>query len=114
MHLISRILWLFVYPILKLLEPGIQRWVNPTSQSLMLGTVADLTRERSELVLENAFLRQQVIVLSRDRKRLTLTNKDRRLLVLLARLLPSWKAALMIVQPDTLIRWHVRPEWASV
>ena len=28
------------------------------------------------------------------------------MLVLLARLLPAWKAALMIVQPDTLIRWH--------
>jgi putative transposase len=106
MRLIGRALWLLVYPILKLLEPWIRRWVKPTNQSLMLGTVADLTRGRSELVLENAFLRQQVIVLSRDKKRPPLTNQDRRLLVLLARLLPSWKAALMIVQPDTMIRWH--------
>lgn len=106
MHLMGRVLWLLVYPILKLLEPCIQRWVKPTNQSVVLGTVADLTRGRSELGLENAFLRQQVIVLSRDKKRPPLTNKDRRLLVLLARLLPSWKAALMIVQPDTLIRWH--------
>jgi len=105
-RLIGRILWLLVYPILKLLEPRIQCWAKPTNQSLVLGTVADLTRGRSELVLENAFLRQQVIVLSRDKKRPPLTNKDRRLLVLLARLLPSWKAALLIVQPDTLIRWH--------
>jgi transposase InsO family protein len=57
-------------------------------------------------VLENAFLRQQVTVLSREKKRPPLTNQDRRLLVVLARLLPSWKAALLIVQPDTLIRWH--------
>jgi hypothetical protein len=106
MRLISRVLWLLVYPILKLLEPCIQRWVKPTNQSLVLGTVADLTRGRSELVLENAFLRQQVIVLSREKKRPPLTNKDRRLLVLLARLLPSWQDALMIVQPDTLTRWH--------
>jgi putative transposase len=106
MHLIGRILWLFVYPILKLLQPWIRRWARPTNQSLVLGTVADPTRGRSELVLENAFLRQQVIVLSRDKKRPPLTNQDRRLLVLLARLLPTWKAALMIVQPDTLIRWH--------
>ena len=75
MHLIGRILWLFVYPILKLLEPWIRRWVKPTNQSLVLGTVADLTRGRSELVLENAFLRQQVIVLSRDKKRRPLTNQ---------------------------------------
>jgi len=73
MHLIGRILWLLVYPILKLLEPCIQRWVKPTNQSLVLGTVADLTRGRSELVLENAFLRQQVIVLSREKKRPLLT-----------------------------------------
>jgi putative transposase len=73
---------------------------------VVLDTVADLTRGRSELVLENAFLRQQVIVLSREKKRPPLTNQDRRLLVLLARLLPSWKEALMIVWPDTLIRWH--------
>jgi putative transposase len=35
-----------------------------------------------------------------------LTNQDRRLFVILARLLPSWKGALLIVQPDTLLRWH--------
>jgi putative transposase len=91
---------------LKLLEPSIQSWVKPTNQSLVLGTAADLTRDPAELVLENAFLRQQVIVLSREKKRSPLTNEDRRLLVLLARLLPSWKGVLLIVQPDTLIRWH--------
>jgi putative transposase len=72
----------------------------------VLGTVADLTRDRAELVLENAFLRRQVIVLSREQKRPPLTNKDRRLLVLWTRLLPSWKGPWLIVQPDTLMRWH--------
>jgi putative transposase len=104
--LFCRVLWSLIYPILKLLEPAIQRWDKPTNQSFVLGTVADLTRDRAELVLENAFLRQQVIVLSREKKRPPLTNKDRRRLVLLTRLLPSWKGALLIVQPDTLIRWH--------
>jgi putative transposase len=106
LRLICRVLWIIAYPVLKLLEPWIQRWVKPTNQSLVLDTLADLTRGRSELVLENAFLRQQVIVLSREKKRPPLTNQDRRLFVLLARLLPSWKDALLIVQPDTLIRWH--------
>jgi putative transposase len=106
LRLICRVLWILMYPILKLLAPYIQRWIRPTNQSLVLGTVADLTRGQSELVLENVFLRQQVIVLSREKKRPPLTNQDRRLLVLLARLLPSWKDALHIVQPDTLIRWH--------
>jgi putative transposase len=106
LHLICRVLWILMYPLLKLLEPCIQGWVKPTNQSLVLGAVADLTRGRPELVLENAFLRQQVIALSREKKRPPLTNQDRRLLVLLARWLPSWKDALLIVQPDTLIRWH--------
>ena len=106
LRFLCRILWMLIYPILKRLEPPIQRWVKPTNQSLVLGTVADLARDRAELVLENAFLRQQVIVLGREKKRPALTNQDRRLLVLLARWLPSWKEALLIVQPDTLIRWH--------
>jgi len=106
MRLISRMLWLLVYPCLKLLEPRIRQRVKQTNQSVVLGMAADLTRGRSELVLGNAFLRQQVIVLSREKKRPPLTNRDRRLLVLLARLLPAWKDALMIVQPDTLLRWH--------
>jgi hypothetical protein len=106
LRLICRVLWILMYPILKLLEPSIQCWVKPTNQPLVLGAVADLTRGRSELVLGNAFLRQQVIVLKREKKQPPLTNQDRRLLVLLTHLLPSWKNALHIVQPDTLIRWH--------
>lgn len=62
MRLICRVLWIIVYPFLKLLEPWIQRWVKPTHPLLVLGTAADLTRERAELVLKNAFLRPQVIV----------------------------------------------------
>lgn len=79
MRLIGRVLWPFVYPVLKLLEPRIQHWVKPANQSLMLGTVVNLTRGRSKLVLENAFLRQRVIVLGREKKRPPLRNKERRL-----------------------------------
>ena len=66
----------------------------------------DLTRTKSELVLENALLRQQLIVLERQVKRPTLTWRDRALFVLLASKLRTWKEALVIVQPDTLLRWH--------
>jgi hypothetical protein len=101
LRLLCRVLWVLMYPMLKLLEPSIRRWVKPTNQALVLGTPADLTRDRAELLLENAFLRQQVIVLSREKKRPPLTNQDRRLFVMLARLLRSWKEGLLIVQPDT-------------
>ena len=82
------------------------RWTKPITSSLPLGTLADLGRSKSELIAENALLRQQLIVLRREVKRPTVTRTDRILLVLLARLVRTWNQALLIVQPDTLLRWH--------
>ncbi|OLC62173.1 MAG: hypothetical protein AUH89_01690 [Ktedonobacter sp. 13_1_40CM_4_52_4] len=44
-------------------------WVKPPTTSLLLGTFADLLREKSELIAENALLRQQLIILRRQIKR---------------------------------------------
>jgi hypothetical protein len=66
----------------------------------------DLTRIKSELLLENMRLRQQLIVLKRQAKRPTLTWRDRILFVLLASRLRTWKQALTIVQSETVLRWH--------
>ena len=33
-------------------------------------------------------------------------KKDRLLLVLLAKMVRTWKEALFLVQPETLLRWH--------
>src|SRR5207248_8439961 len=82
------------------------RWTKPITSSLPLGTLADLGRSKSELIAENALLRQQLIVLRRQVKRPAFTRTDRILLVLLARLVRTWNQALLIVQPDTLLRWH--------
>jgi putative transposase len=73
---------------------------------LISGVISDLTRSRSNPVLENALLRQQLIVLKRQATRPRLTRRDRFRLVLLARCTGFWKQALHIVQPDTLLRWH--------
>jgi putative transposase len=72
----------------------------------MLGTVTDLARSKSELVTENALLRQQLIILRRQVKRPTCAKMDRLILILLARASQAWKHALFIVQPETLLRWH--------
>jgi len=72
----------------------------------VLNAATDLMRTKSELVLENAFLRQQLIVLKRQVRRPALTWRDRALLVLLASRSRRWQEALAIVQPDTLLRWH--------
>src|SRR5215467_7842114 len=81
-------------------------WTKPSNSSLILGAVADLARSKSELVAENALLRQQLIILRRHVKRPACTKTDRLLLVLLARMVRTWKQVLFIVQPETLLRWH--------
>jgi len=80
--------------------------MRPHNTSLLLGTIADLAKGRTELLVENALLRQQLIVLSRQIKRPACRKTDRFLLVLLARMVRTWKQALFIVQPETLLRWH--------
>ena len=91
---------------LHALSSRLTRWTKPLTSSLPLSTLADLSRSKSELVAENALLRQQLIILRRQVKRPTCTKTDRVLLVLLARLVRTWQQTLFIVQPDTLLRWH--------
>src|SRR5215813_8953389 len=81
-------------------------WTKPDTTLLLLGTLTDLARSKSELVAENTLLRQQLIILRRQVKRPACTKTDRMLLVLLVRMVRTWKQALFIVQPETLLRWH--------
>jgi putative transposase len=79
---------------------------KPMSAPLVSGVLTDLPRTKPELILENALLRQQVIILRRGVKRPHCTPSDRALLVLLASRLHTWLQALLIIQPETLLRWH--------
>jgi hypothetical protein len=79
---------------------------QPAEQGVMIGALADLVRGRPALVAENALLRQQLLILRRSAKRPRCTPTDRALLVLLAGRIRAWQQALLIVQPDTLLRWH--------
>jgi hypothetical protein len=88
------------------LQERIKHWTKPASSVLVLGTLLDLTRSRTDLVVENTLLRQQLVVLNRQVKRAQLTNPDRFRLVVLSHFTKFWKQALFIVQPDTLLRWH--------
>src|SRR5918912_1530852 len=84
------------------------QWTRPRPVVLAAGLAADLTRRRRALLLENALLRQQVLILNRSVKRPTLTPLDCGLLVLLASRLRTWAGALLIVRPETVLRWHRR------
>src|SRR5260370_10136873 len=66
-------------------------------------------KSRASLEAENLVLRQQVIVLSRkSRSRARLRNIDRLILIWLYRFFPSILNAIVIVKPETVIRWHRR------
>jgi putative transposase len=81
-------------------------WTKPLGTSLPLATLTGLGRSKSELIAENALLRQQLIILRRQVKRPPITRTDRILLVLLARWVRTWQHAILIVQPETLLHWH--------
>jgi len=65
-----------------------------------------LLRSRSSLLMENIALRQQLAVLKRRSKRPVFRRRDRVFWAWLSRLWRGWKSALLIVQPETVIRWH--------
>lgn len=65
-------------------------------------------RSRHTLIAENLLLRQQLIVYQRKQKQPVIKDRDRRLWILIARLCSDWKDALLIVQPETVLRWHRR------
>jgi transposase InsO family protein len=65
-------------------------------------------RSRNALVAENLFLRKQLGFYRERKAKVFRTNDATRLtMALLARLF-DWKAVLVVVQPDTLIRWQRR------
>jgi transposase InsO family protein len=74
--------------------------------SLVGGLLRDLTRSPEELLAENTALRQQLIVVARTVKKPKFAPHERGLLVLLAHFVPRWRDAMLLVKPDTVLRWH--------
>jgi hypothetical protein len=69
--------------------------------SILLGSKKDY-----DLALENFALRQQLATMRRSAKRPQLRNRDRLFWILLSRFWNNWREALIIVNPDTVVRWH--------
>jgi transposase InsO family protein len=64
---------------------------------------------RAALQLEILALRHQLQVLQRSRRpRVRLSQADRLLWISLSRVWNSWRSAIVIVKPDTVIAWHRR------
>jgi hypothetical protein len=81
---------------------------------LVVRAIVVACRGHHDLVLENIALRQQLRMLQRG-ARARLRTRDRMFWVLLSGAWPRWRSALVLVQPDTVIRWHrewLRRRWA--
>ena len=63
---------------------------------------------RAALAAENLALRQQLNVLRRSVRRVRLRKRDRIFWTLLSRIWHGWRSCLMIVKPETVVRWHRR------
>ena len=69
-------------------------------------TLRSFFRGRRALVLENLALRQQLAVYRRAHNRPRLRSADRVFWVWLSKLWDGWKTTLILVKPETVIRWH--------
>ena len=73
-----------------------------------LGWVFQRLNLLANLTTENLALRHQLVVLKRSHKRPVLKERDRLFWVLLSRIWSGWRETVLIVQPDTVVRWHKR------
>ena len=62
MHFLRQI----VHSLSQAVKRRLRQWTKPDNHTLVLNTALDLTRPRSELMLETALLRQQLIVLDQQ------------------------------------------------
>lgn len=73
---------------------------------LLLSLLWRCFHTRRDLLLENLALRQQLLTLKRQKSRPKLAQLDRLFWVVVKRLWPKWKQTLVIVTPETVLRWH--------
>ena len=94
-------------PVLALARRLWSRFAPLPAAAEPLKVAADLCcRSRRELVIENAAHCHQLGVLRRVSGRPHLRLGDRLRLLLSASLLPAWREAIVIVQPETILKWH--------
>jgi hypothetical protein len=72
----------------------------------LLATLRSALRTRAELALENLALRQQLAFLRRSSPRPRLRLSDRAFWIGLSQIWSRWADTLVIVKPDTVVRWH--------
>src|SRR5918911_4320425 len=78
---------------------------------LLVGLLRAVLSSRTNLVAENLLLRQQLTVLTRPtQRRPRLPSRDKLFWLVLRALRRDWRQHLVLVRPDTVVRWH-RQGW---
>jgi putative transposase len=83
----------------------------------LLHSVLALFRNREEQAIVELALRQQLAAYAQNRSRPRLSPIDRAFWVALSRLWPQWRKHLVVVRPETVVRWHrqgFRLYWRSI
>ena len=73
---------------------------------LGLGLLTRCFRSHRSLLLENLALRQQLAVLKRKHPRPRMGAVDKVFWVFARRFWAAWKQSLVLVNPETVVRWH--------
>jgi hypothetical protein len=76
-----------------------------------------LFRGRSEQLLVELTLRQQLATYAQKRTKPSISPADRAFWVFVSQVWSGWRETLVIVQPDTVVRWHrkgFRLYWRSI
>ena len=73
---------------------------------LVFGALVTVFRSRRDLVLENLVLKQQLAAFKAKSHRPRIRVCDRAFWIVVRRLWSKWSDALIIVRPDTVVRWH--------
>ena len=82
---------------------------------LIVRAIGAACRGHQDIVLENIALRHQLRMLQRSLKGPRFRTPDRMVWMLLAGAWRRWRSALVLVQPETVLRWHrdwLRRRWA--
>ena len=74
--------------------------------AFILAWLRRLAASRSNLLIENLALRQQLAIFTAKRPRPRMGTADRFFWLTLLRFWPRWKEALVVIRPDTVVCWH--------
>ena len=78
----------------------------PRLLRLLLGSFRRLLSSRRNLWLENLALRQQLMIFKRRRSWPKIGNLNRLFWLVARRFWSHWQASLILVTPETVVRWH--------